>query len=88
MNAFRLPGLAIIIALIVGAVVLDQQRSAPETISQEIRLPAASVRGGDALSSTWFCAAATSAQGLADSEVLLSNTVSYTHLTLPTNREV
>ena len=74
MNAFRLPGLAIVIALIVGAVVLDQQRSAPEIATQEIRLPAASVRGGDALSSTWFCAAATSAQGLADSEVLLSNT--------------
>ena len=75
MSAFRLPGLAIVIGLLVGAVVLDQQRSAPETITQEIRLPAASVRGADALSSTWFCAAATSEQGLADSEVLLSNTL-------------
>lgn len=55
--------------------VLDQQRSTPEPITQEIRLPAASVRSSNALSSTWFCAAATSEEGLADSEVLLSNTV-------------
>ena len=75
MKAFRLPGLAIVLALLVGAVILDQQRSEPEVITQELRLPAASVRPNDALSSTWFCAAATSLDGLAVSEVLLSNTV-------------
>lgn len=75
MNAFRLPGLAIVLALIIGAVVLDQQRSEPVAITQGLRLPAASVRDGDALSSTWFCAASTSAGGLADSVVLLSNTL-------------
>ena len=75
MTAFRLPGLAIVLALLIGAVVLDQQRSEPEIITQELRLPAASVRPTDALSSTWFCAAATAADGLAVSEVLLSNTV-------------
>ena len=74
MTAFRLPGLAIVLALLIGAVVLDQQRSEPEIITQELRLPAASVRPTDALSSTWFCAAATSSEGLAVSEVLLSNT--------------
>jgi len=74
MNAFRLPGLAIVVALLVGAVVVDQGRSNPEPITQELRLPGASVRPSEALSSTWFCAAATSGEGLADSEVLLSNT--------------
>ncbi len=75
MTAFRLPGLTIVLALLIGAVVLDQQRSEPEIITQELRLPAASVRPTDALSSTWFCAAATSSDGLAVSEVLLSNTM-------------
>ena len=54
---------------------MDQQRTEPEVATQELRLPAASVRPSDALSSTWFCAAATSIEGLAVSEVLLSNTV-------------
>lgn len=74
MTVLRIPGLVIVLGLIVGAVILDQQRSEPEVIEQEVRLPAASVRPLDALSSTWFCAAATSADGLANSEVLLTNT--------------
>ncbi len=74
MNAFRLPGLTIVIGLLIGAVVLDQQRPEPDVIEQEVRLPSAAVRPTDALSSTWFCAAATGADGLADSEVVLANT--------------
>lgn len=74
MTVLRIPGLVIVVGLLVGAVVLDQQRSEPDVIEQEVRLPAAAVRPLDALSSTWFCAAATSVEGLANSEVLLTNT--------------
>jgi hypothetical protein len=76
MNAFRLPALVVIVALLAGTLVIDQARSEPELTELAIRLPGASVAPDDALSSTWFCAASTaSPDGLADSEVVLANTL-------------
>lgn len=75
MNAFRLPGLVVVVGLLVGALTLDQSRAEPEEVMQAIQVPGPSVAPDDARSSTWFCAAATSsADGLADSEVVLANT--------------
>lgn len=75
MNAFRLPGLLVVVGLLVGALTIDQSRSAPEIVQQAIRVPGSAVAPDDARSSTWFCAAATATEdGLADSEVVLSNT--------------
>jgi hypothetical protein len=75
MNAFRIPGLLVVVGLLVGAVTLDQSRAAPDVIEQAIPLPGAAVAPDDARSSTWFCAAATATEdGLADSEVVLANT--------------
>ena len=73
MNAFRLPGLAVVLGLIVGALIIDQSRPPADVVEIEADLPATSVRPADALSSTWFCTAATAAGGNADSEVVLSN---------------
>lgn len=75
MNAFRLPGLVVVIGLLVGALTIDQSRAAPDEVVQEIRIPGAAVAGDDARSSTWFCAASTATDdGVADSVVVLANT--------------
>ena len=75
MNAFRLPGLVIVVSLLVGAVVLDQGRSEPEVLTQAVGLPGSVVATEDSTSSTWFCAASTAQEGgLADSEIVLANT--------------
>lgn len=75
MNAFRLPGVLVVVGLLVGGITLDQSRAEPEPEVQEIRVPGAAVADLDARSSTWFCAAATATpDGLADSEVVLANT--------------
>lgn len=76
MNAFRLPGLLVVVGLLVGGLTIDQTRAEPELVVQEIRVPGPAVAPDDARSSTWFCAASTStADGLADSEVVLANTL-------------
>lgn len=76
MNAFRLPGLLVVVGLLVGALTVDQSRAEPDVVEQEIRVPGPAVASDDARSSTWFCAASTSTQdGLADSEVVLANTL-------------
>lgn len=76
MNAFRLPGIVVVVGLLVGALTIDQSRAEPEPIEQEIRIPGPAVAADDARSSTWFCAAATSTEdGVADSEVVLANTL-------------
>lgn len=74
MNAFRLPGLVIVVSMLIGAVVLDQGRSEPEVLTQGVGLPGSVVAQVDSTSSTWFCAASTQADGLADSEIVLANT--------------
>ncbi len=75
MKVFRLPGLIVVIGLIVGAIILDRGVDLAEA---EADAPAvttvSSVASEGALSSTWFCAAATGADGLADSEVVIANT--------------
>jgi len=75
MNAFRLPGLVVVVGLLVGALTIDQSRAEPELVVHEIRVPGPAVDSNDARSSTWFCAASTATEdGLADSEVVLANT--------------
>ncbi len=76
MNAFRLPGLLVVVGLLAGALTIDQSRAEPELVVQQIRAPGPAVSPDDARSSTWFCAASTStADGLADSAVVLANTM-------------
>ncbi len=74
MKVFRVPGLLIVIALLVGAVVID--RSIDESVAEVVSVPLAvsAVADDDAVSSTWFCAASTGEQGGADSELVLANT--------------
>ena len=75
MNAFRLPGLLVVIGLLVGGLVIDQSREAPEVAERAIGLPGTAVAPDDAISSTWLCAAATAGTNdTADSEVVLANT--------------
>ncbi len=75
MNAFRLPGVLIVVSLLVGALVLDQTRSEPEELAETVGLPGSVVAVGAERSTTWFCAASTPQEGgLADSEVVLANT--------------
>lgn len=75
MNAFRLPGLVVVIGLLVGGVVLDQNRITSETAAVQLISPVPVVAPEDARSSTWFCAAGTAEQnGLADALVVLANT--------------
>lgn len=75
MNAFRLPGLVVVVGLLVGALTIDQSRAEPEMAVQAVRVPGPAVAPDEARSSTWFCAAATTtSDGLADSEVVLANT--------------
>ncbi len=75
MNAFRLPGLLVVIGLLVGGLVIDQSREAPEVAERAIGLPGTAVAPDDAISSTWLCAAATAGSNdTADSEVVLANT--------------
>ncbi len=75
MNVLRIPGLVIVVALLAGALILDQTRAEPEELLQAVGRPGATVEVDEASTSTWFCAAATSqTDGLADSEVVLANT--------------
>ena len=75
MNAFRLPGLVIVIGLLAGGLLLDQTREAPAELVEAIGLPSSLVAIGETQAATWFCAASTPLEGgLADSEVLLANT--------------
>ncbi len=74
MKVFRVPGLVVVIGLLVGAVLIDQGIS-EETVAEATEVAAVSaVADASALSSTWFCAAATEANGLADSEIVIANT--------------
>jgi len=74
-NAFRLPGLIIVLALLAGAIAIDQSRSAPVELEAVVGLPGSAVANDSSTSSTWFCAAATPQPGgLADSEIVLANT--------------
>ncbi len=48
MNAFRLPGLLVVIGLLVGGLVIDQSREAPEVAERAIGLPGTAVAPDDA----------------------------------------
>ncbi len=75
MSAFRIPGLVVVIGLLVGGLVLDQDRDPVEVVTTETVSPVPAVAPADARSSTWFCAAATADEGGgADGQVILSNT--------------
>ena len=74
MKVFRVPGLLIVIGLLVGAVLIDRTIDTTEVETESAAAIVSAVASDDALSSTWFCSAATSSDGLADSEVLLANT--------------
>ena len=74
MKAFRIPGLIVVVGLLVGAVLIDRGIDLEEAVTEATTVAVSSVAGDDALSSTWFCAAATEAAGLADSEIVLANT--------------
>lgn len=74
MKAFRVPGLVIVIGLLVGAVVIDRSIDTTEVEAIDESAVVSVVADDDALSSTWFCAASTGANGFADSEVVLANT--------------
>ena len=75
MKVFRVPGLIVIIGLLVGAVILDQGITLEEAeVDTAAVVPVSAVAADDARSSTWFCAAATDAEGAANSEIVLSNT--------------
>lgn len=43
MNAFRIPGLLVIVGLLIGGLVLDQTREPPEVIERAIGLPGTAV---------------------------------------------
>lgn len=75
MNAFRIPGLVVVIGILIGGVVLDQNRATVETAAVQLISPVPVVAPENARSSTWFCAAGTAdSDGLADALVVLSNT--------------
>lgn len=75
MKVFRVPGLVVVIGLLVGAVILDRGVDLAEVEVETQAVTAVStVAGETALSSTWFCAAATGVDGLANSEVVIANT--------------
>ncbi len=74
MKAFRIPGLVVIIGLLVGGLTLDQSRTEPTPYVDVVVAPASNVEPADARASTWFCAAGTSDDGLASSEIILANT--------------
>ena len=74
MKVFRVPGLIVVIGLLVGAVVVDRGVSLDEVEAQATALAVSSVAPEEALSSTWFCAAATGVEGGAESELVLANT--------------
>lgn len=75
MNAFRLPGLIVVIGLLVGGLVIDQTRAAPEVIERAIGLPGTAVAPDEAISSTWLCAASTAGDNnSANAEVVMANT--------------
>jgi hypothetical protein len=75
MNAFRIPGLVVVVGLLLGGVVLDRDREAPTPVTTETVSPVPVVAPTDARSSTWFCSAGTADEGgLADAQVVLANT--------------
>ena len=75
MKVFRVPGLVVVIGLLVGAVLIDRGLESTETEAEATAVAAvSSVADASALSSTWFCAAATGADGQADSEIVMANT--------------
>ena len=74
MKAFRVPGLIVVVGLLVGAVIIDRGLNLEESVAEATTVAVSSVAAEDALSSTWFCAAASEAAGLADSEIVLANT--------------
>ena len=74
MKVFRIPGLAVVISLLVGAIVIDQGVSSVEADEVSAAVGVSTVADDQASSSTWFCSAATDSDGLADSEIVLANT--------------
>ncbi len=74
MNAFRLPGLIVILSLLVGGLTLDQSREPAEEFVDSALSPSSVVEPSDARASTWFCAASTGGDGVASAEILLANT--------------
>ena len=75
MNAFRVPGLVVVIGLIVGALVIDGSQAVDTIEVAELISPVPVVSNEQARSSTWFCAGATGDdRGGANGLVVLSNT--------------
>ena len=75
MKVFRVPGLVVVIGLLIGAVLIDRGIQTDQTEVETTSIAAVSSVADDAaLSSTWFCAAATGVSGDADSEIVIANT--------------
>ncbi|NNC79122.1 MAG: hypothetical protein HKN94_03120 [Acidimicrobiales bacterium] len=76
-RTFRLPGLLIVLSLLAGGIVLDNQIDDAEPDAVELVSPGPVIAPASARSTTWFCAAGTSGDGgLADALVTLANSSS------------